>query len=309
MAVTKEIWQEAIVEGLFADNSFMSKAVNDDMYVNEGKKVHIPNAGTPSGVKKNRAELPTTFAKRADSDIEYSLDEYTTDPVYIPHAETVELSYDKRSSILSQDRNQLIESVGTEIAYVWAPSNAEQIVKTSGIAVDAHTSKATGKRHSMCKKDVLTIATKFNEQNIPQTDRYLLLDAQMYAQLLNDLTTQENQAFLACADASKGVLGQLYSLNVMMRSKVVLFDSNDAKKAWSETGVATDCAGAIAWHKNSVSRALGEVKMFERLDDPLAYGDVYSFLVRAAGSPRRKDKKGILSIVQGTPVAPSEPGA
>ena len=48
MAVQKEIWQRTIVEGLFADNTFMAKAVNDDMYVNEGKKVHIPNAGAPS---------------------------------------------------------------------------------------------------------------------------------------------------------------------------------------------------------------------------------------------------------------------
>lgn len=38
MAIQKELWQNTIIEGLFADNSFMSKAVNDDMYVNQGKK-------------------------------------------------------------------------------------------------------------------------------------------------------------------------------------------------------------------------------------------------------------------------------
>lgn len=58
MAVQKEIWQDTIIEGLFADNSFLSKAVNDDMYVNMGKKVHIPNAGAPSGVEVNRTTLP-----------------------------------------------------------------------------------------------------------------------------------------------------------------------------------------------------------------------------------------------------------
>ena len=48
MAIQKELWQNTIIEGLFADNSFMSKAVNDDSYVNQGKKVHIPNAGAYS---------------------------------------------------------------------------------------------------------------------------------------------------------------------------------------------------------------------------------------------------------------------
>lgn len=58
MAIQRELWQNTIIEGLFADNSFMSKAVNDDMYVNMGKKVHIPNAGAPSGT--NTEDCVTT---------------------------------------------------------------------------------------------------------------------------------------------------------------------------------------------------------------------------------------------------------
>lgn len=49
--------------------------------------------------------------------------------------------------------------------------------------------------------------TKFNSENIPQEGRYLLLDAQMYAQLLSDLTANENSAFLASADAQNGIIG------------------------------------------------------------------------------------------------------
>lgn len=37
MAIQKEIWMAAIVEGLFASNSFLSKAFNADEYVNNGK--------------------------------------------------------------------------------------------------------------------------------------------------------------------------------------------------------------------------------------------------------------------------------
>ena len=45
MAIQKEIWISSVVEDLFADNSFLSKAFNADEYVNSGKVVHIPNAG------------------------------------------------------------------------------------------------------------------------------------------------------------------------------------------------------------------------------------------------------------------------
>jgi hypothetical protein len=41
----------------------------------------------------------------------------------------------------------------------------------------------------------------------------------------------------------------------------------------------TDRQSAIAWSRYSVSRALGEVSFFERVDDPTYYGDIYSAAV------------------------------
>lgn len=302
MAIQKEIWMAAIIEGLFASNSFLSKAFNADEYVNNGKIVHIPNAGAASGTKKNRTSLPATVNKREDIDITFALDEYTTDPVLIPHADTVELSYDKRQSVLRQDKLKLQDNVALDFIYNWSPAK-EQCVETTGKEVNAYTDKATGKRNSICKADVLGLMTQFNNDDIPQDGRYLLLDAQMYSQLLNDLTANENTAFLASADAQNGILGKLFSFNVMMRSKVGLYTAAKAAKSWSAAGAATDLSAALAWHDQSVCRALGEVKAFENEGDPTYYGDIYSFLVRAGGRIMRNDKKGVIALVQGTPVA------
>lgn len=145
--------------------------------------------------------------------------------------------------------------------------------------------------------------TKFNNDDIPQEGRYLLLDAQMYSQLLNSLTENENTAFLASADAQNGILGKLFSFNIMMRSRVALYTAAKAPKAWSVAGAATDLAAGLAWHDQSVCRALGEVKAFENEGDAMYYGDIYSFLVRAGGRIMREDKKGVVALVQGTPVA------
>ena len=86
----------------------------------------------------------------------------------------------------------------------------------------------------------------------------------------------------------------------MMRSKSLLYTSAGAPKDWSVDVVAADNAGALAWHENSVCRALGEVVAFENEKDPTYYGDIYSFLVRAGGRPMRSDVKGLLAIVQDT---------
>ena len=271
MAVQKEIWLSSIVGLLFAQNSFMAKAFNADEYVNQGKTVHIPQAGAPSGVKKNRAELPASVKQRKDSDLTFVLDEYTTDPVHIPHADTVELSYDKRESILRQDKLKLLDEVAKSFIAAWLPTDAECTLKTTGRA--------------------------FNAADIPQEGRYLLLDAQMYSQLLASLTKTEGMAFLACADAVNGVVGKLHSFNVMLRSTVAAVDADGALVA---EAAATDCAAALAWHEQSVCRALGEVKMYSNEDDPTYYGDIYSFLVRAGGRRMRNDGAGVLAIVQDT---------
>lgn len=302
MAIQKEIWQQSIVEGLFASNSFLSKAFNADEYVNAGKVVHIPQAGAPSAVVKDRSSFPATVKKREDSDLTYTLSEFTTAPVHIPHADTVELSYDKRESVLRQDKLALFDAVALDFLYNWSPA-AANVLQTTGAEVAAHTASATGNRNAICKADVLTLMSKFNEADIPQEGRYLLLDAQMYSQLLNDLTANENSAFLASADAQQGVLGKLYSFNIMMRSRVMRYTSAKAAKKWEAAGAATDAAAALAWHEQSVCRALGEVVAYENEGDPTYYGDIYSFLVRAGGRIMRSDNLGVVALMQGTPAA------
>lgn len=298
MAIQKEIWMSSIVEGLFADNSFASKAFNADEFVVQGKTVHIPNAGAASGVEKNRSTFPATVSTRQDMDLTFNLDEFTTNPIRIPHADTVELSYNKRESVISQDRAKLIETVNEALLHTWLPEVANSI-DTSGASVAAHTPSATGNRKLFTKDDVKRAMTKFNAQNVPQTERYILVDAEMYSQLLDSLTTQEAYAFHASVDVKNGVVGKLYGFDILMRSTVGVFSAT-GKKAWGAVGATTDVAVALAWHKNSVCRALGEVNVFDNMSDPTYYGDIYSFLVRCGGRPMRNDVKGLLAIKQAT---------
>lgn len=299
MAVQKEIWMNTIVEGLFADNSFVSKAVNADLFVNQGRTVHIPNAGAPSKVEKNRADLPAQVKVRTDKDLTFDLDEYTTDPVRIPHAETVELSYNKRNSVIGQDRAKLIEEVSNAFTYYWAPA-ATNAIRTTGAGVAAHTVGATGLRKAFNKNEVSRAMELFNTQDVPQEGRYMLLDAKMYSQLLDSMTEKEQTAFHNLADIPNGIIGKLYSFNIMMRSKALRYTGAGAKKEWSTAGAATDNAAALAWWDQAVCRALGEVVVFDNPGNATYYSDILSFLVRAGGRPMRDGVEGLVAIIQDT---------
>ena len=298
MALNKEIWLTTIQENFFPNDSFAAKSVDDSAFV-DNKKVHVPNAGAPSGVEINRANLPAAVSKRQDKDLEYSIDELTTDPIHIPNIDIVELSYDKRQSVLYNDRSQLQKEAAQNLLYRWG--TGAKVFATTGEARVAHTSLASiGNRKKITKADVLSIATQFNTDDVPATERYLLLDAAMYADLLEDLTDKELSAFLASADAQRGVVGNLYGFEVMQRSKVLRTTAGKVVSKWTEEDAASELAAGLAWQKSCVSRAMGDVKMFDSLDDPLYYGDVYSFLLRVGGEKRRYDKKGVELLVEDT---------
>ena len=296
MALNKEIWLNTIQENFYPDDSFASKSVDDSSFVTN-KTVHIPNAGKPSGVEVNRKEKPAKISERTDQDLTYDIDELTSNPIYIPNVDTVELSYDKRQSVIANDRQELQRVANQNLLYRWAKGAG--LIKTTGAAADVHTSDgATGQRKKFSKAEVMAATIRFNKDNVPALGRHMLLDAVMYAELLDDLTDKELSAFLNSANAQEGIIGRLYGFSFMQRSEVLRVDGKNAILPWTEADAADESAAALAWQEGCVSRAIGDVKMFQQMDDPTYYGDIYSFLVRTGGSMRRYDKKGVLLIAE-----------
>lgn len=300
MALQKEIWLSTLVENFYPENSYISKSIDDSQFV-DNKLVHIPNAGRPSSVKVNRTQKPASVSERTDNELTYKLDELTTDPVHIAHADTVELSYDKRSSILANDKQELQRVASELILQSWASglTTAETIL-TTGAERSAHTAQGTGQRKKMTSDAVHQIALRFDRQDIPAVGRFLLLDADMYADLLDSLTEPQRFAFLGTADVSKGSIGQLYGIDIFVRSSVLRLKSDSSIITENTAGESTEVAAGLAWQQSCVSHALGEVKMFDSTDNPLYYGDIYSFLLRVGGSRRRYDKKGVILLAEGT---------
>ena len=300
MAIQKEIWTKYIQENLFKDNEFLNYAFNADQYVLEGKVVHIPNAGATANVVKNRTTLPATVIQRADIDITYSIDEFTTDPILIPNADTVELSYDKLSNVLSEYESALRQLVAEWMLYNWRAENATSMVRTSGVAVTAHMPGATGTRKKFGIADVKAARLVLNKQNVSKEDRYLLIDSDMYDQLMDELNITTYRESSKDLDLPKGVIGKIFGFYLLERTTVSTAN-NAATPVIQLPGAASTIADngvAFAWQKNTVERALGTVDFFENLGDPTYYGDIYSALVRMGGRKRRNDQKGIVAIIQ-----------
>uniref|UniRef100_UPI003216AD46 hypothetical protein n=1 Tax=uncultured Draconibacterium sp. TaxID=1573823 RepID=UPI003216AD46 len=301
MAIQKEIWLKDVVENLYMKNEFLKYAFSADEFVLEGKVVHIPNAGAKIGAKKNRTTLPATAITRADNDLTFALDEYTSTPVKISNAEKYELSYDKRRSVIGESADGVAELMGNWMLYDWAPTVLTQMYRTTGGTVPAHI--GTGNRKLCTAADVKKMQKMMNKNGVPATDRYALLDADMYDQFTDDLSITQEREFSKYYDAEKGIVGKLFGFTFLESRPTVLEYTNAATPVPVDPDTATadtNHGGAIFWQKDCVIKAVGDTEFFDDEGNPLYFGDIYSSLLRAGGRKRRYDGKGVIALIQAT---------
>lgn len=298
-----EVWANYIIERFFKDNQFLKgRAYDDSQYVVAGRIVHIPQPGSKPAVVKNRNSFPGTAVRRSDTDVVYALDDYSTDPTHIPNIDSIHISYDKQDSVLGDHMYVLDETVADDILIKWA-SNAT-VVKTTGGAGGAVTQPVTGQtgtRLAFHHSDLKKLMIRMNADNVPKTDRYCLIDDNMYEGFYDSLSEANAKDFSRYADAENGIIGKLHGFSILTRSSVVALAANDSLKALGAALGSTDNLASLAWQKNSVAYAIGDKKLFQDKDSAIYYGDVHSAILMAGGRVRRADGKGVYVIAQGTP--------
>ena len=312
MAIQVEIWQNHIEEEIFKDNAFLRMSHNADSYVINSKAVHIPQSGGSGNVVKNRTSLPATVRKRTDTDVIYLLDEFTTDPVLIPNADTKELSYDKRASVLGEDRDKLVEAVAEETIYNWLKSPvygtygattlpSGSVLSTTGANVPATAPSATGLRKAGTRTDLQSMQTFFRQKKRWfEGKMHAMLPPTMLAELFpaDSVVTATYMQNVTEAERRNGVIMKAYGWNIMVRSSVARLQTDGTILAPGAAGTTTDNEAALFWYQDAVEFAFGGVEAFEQIGAPEYYGDLYSFLTRAGSRARRVGYEGIALLQQ-----------
>lgn len=295
MALQTEVWIQDIKEQLYANNEFMTRSTNHDEFV-ENKVVHVPQAGSAPAVVKNRSSFPATITERTDTDLIYTLDDFSTDPMRVRMIEEIQNSYNKRQSVLGHHVAELNEQMALELMFDWG-APAANVVPTSGADLAAAPVGATGTRKALTKDDIRALALKFDQDNVSRMGRYLLIESQMYEQLISDSELMRFDAF-GRNNFEDGIVGQLYGFNILTRSTTLIYDVANAKKAVGAASAVDDNLSAVAWQEGSVAKALGDITIFAQENDPVNYGDVFSAQVLHKGAILRTDNKGVGAIVQ-----------
>lgn len=303
MPIQTEIWAADIAANIFPSDSWVAKSVSDDAWV-DNKIVHLPQSGAVPAVQKDRASVPATITPRTDTILDYNISEFTSDPSLIRDVDEIEVSYDKRTSVLADHIKEINKRVANDLQKSWAPSALANMVRTSGAVRPANTPGATTTRKSLTIADIISAANILDDMDIERDDkRCLLLPAHMY----NDLMAANFATLLQLQASGEAVLQQgklmnIHGFNIAIRGKknVLRYTNAGTPVVIDPTtaGAATDNAAALAWHSDYVRRAKGAVKVYYDEDKPEYYGSVFSAMARAGGSKKYSGGDGVVAIVE-----------
>lgn len=308
MALDTQVWEKTIQEQLFKNDEFLTKVgLDHSKYVNN-KTVHIPQAGSNPTISKNLTVFPAPVGTRTDADLTYDLNLYYSQPIRVGIDETQFISYEKRASVLYSHLNKMRNVMGNNTLYQWAAGvPAASIVRTSGTATaKALAPSATGTRKDPKLEDFFSANSVLDMQDLnPGDTRYGIVPANMYWALINDPAILKNLEWGASPVAPTGRVPIVAGITLLKRSSVTVWDATPTLKTVNDEGTpsspaATDNLGILVVSSSYVSRALGDIKVFIKDNDPEYFGDILSIAVAQGASKMRTGGEGIAAIVQTT---------
>ena len=310
MALQKEIWIQDIQETLNQNAAFLPYSVDDSSYI-AFKTVHIPQSGANPNIKVNPSSFPLAISERTDTDLTYSMRQYALEPTLITNIDELQVSYDKRQSVIGQQMSTLTEIIGNYVANSWAAGGSANIIRTTGASGGALAPSATGARKLVTLQDINNMAKKLDNDNMPRDNRYLLMNVDMFWELMliSDVLRASYNGFQGQPNVIQtGVVAMLSGFKIMIRPTVAIYDNTSTPVLKSltngyYTGAASDNLACIAWHSSVVSRALGSMTpMYDSGSNgngkPEYLGSIFNMEVMLGSAIRRSDKKGVAALVQ-----------
>lgn len=268
--LNKEIWLPEIMEGFYAGDMFLSEARDMTAFV-DNNKIHLAEAGVNPTVLVNNITYPIPVSQRADGNLEMSLDTYDTENTMIRNIETAELAYDKRASIIYGHKQALKMQFMQKAIHAYAPNSDASFTP---VIESAQSGKITF-------EDILTLAESFDNAEIDSTGRILVLSVKHLSDLRKESLTQFKEFM-----KDKDLFGfKVYSLADKRMPKYN--NTNGSKVGYGVASAGTDAICSVAFHKDEVMKADGDLDMFAKEKDPEQRADILGFQKRGIAIPIR----------------------
>jgi hypothetical protein len=332
--VRVKIFSRDLQKNLFPDNAFYKRSKKDP--ASNASSIDIPQAQGQARAKIGNVQIDydtagdnltdadkLTAIKRINTLLNYPNQNFFIVPVIIDkNNEDGELSYDKQKEIREEFADELNTNVANYAAVKWGPTQAGNILKTTGTAT--RTSLVVGGYNGLVKRivkqDLLTLKKTAMKQQKMGGKWYVLPTPEQWEDimLLDDFVSFEktgDQTLLR-----KGIIGTWLGFTWLEPRQNddleanIIYDTTtpsaptkvdyagavdgDGRTIFSVTPTANSVSALLCWNDKMVRRSEGVNNVYFRKDDPLYQADILSTNVRFGASVSRNDNKGVLVLVE-----------
>lgn len=274
----KEVWIAGIQENPIPNTSFVFASTDKSEYV-ENNKLHLAEAGIDPQVYEDYfagSETDLPLASITDIPHEVVLKTYSTERTRHRKLQEVELSYDKRSSVIQRHKNSLAKNLGARAAFAWTPAATSAFNKVTtlgaGSFIDA----------------VIDLEAFYAGLDKTENLHICLTPADMAK------IKKENKVLYK--EILKG--DDLYGFKVHRYSKNPFFTSAGVKKPFGSVKEAGDLQASFTWCSDETFRCFGDTEMYETLASAASQADEVSFAQRAlVGNIRSTSPKYLGAII------------
>lgn len=305
MSVFNEIFRSDVEKQLFKSNSFLSKLKNYSEF-RQGKVIHIPNYVTNATILKNPTQNNSfTATETTEINITWNLNNYSIAPFLVSDFDELVTNYPKYQVVTEHVIAQLAEYVETDLLVKLASDvSASRKVFTSGDLGAGNSPSGTDAKKKISPSDFITLKKLMDKDNIPQNDRYAIVSAQLYSELLSDTAIQKAMDFGQGAPLPEGVVAKLAGISIISRSDVVV--TNATGTTVNAVGVvpgATDADAILAFSSSMTGYGMGSINVYTDMGNVYKQGNLVSCRTElVAGNLRSSaqggDGKGLYLIVQ-----------
>jgi hypothetical protein len=294
LAYSKELQKQ-----LFPANDFYKNSISETGIAADAETFEIPNlSDIGEAVEGKPTILPLMVTTTDDTKVTGTMKTFYSNPLLITDPEEIVLNYSKRQNKQLQQAMAMNTKVADYTLYQWSPTVAARLTPSTGSARATTILTLTGNRLAVKKEDVLTVWKKFqnmNSSNAPG-EIFGLLTPDAAADLLTVLDVD----FYKSGNSDmimKGIIGMLYGIKLMIRSKPALFNASNTRLKTVGT-VATDRPASLFWHSGMVCHAEAHAKTYVNQDDATYMGTVISSSVRFGAEKCRADEAGVVALYE-----------
>lgn len=284
--LNKEIWIAQIMEKFYPEASFLNYA--KDMSENvEYNKINLADCGFDPTVLLNNTTYPIAVAERTDTPLSIELDLYETENTLVRTPDTVELAYDKLESVIYGHRMSLRASAGNKAAHAYTPTEDTQ---NTPVLVTTGDNNGDGFKR-LIPEDILKLKKRYDLLEIPFENRYLVLEPNH----VEDLILYDLKAFKDITDYKDGQPNRFAGFNILQYTRNAKFDFTTRKKMpFGSLANANTVHSSFSFSSEEVMKSIGEMKMYEKINDPQLRATVIGFDMRFIALPIRNKAIGAI---------------